>query len=189
MKKAIALLLCLLMMTSLVACGSNNTATDDSQTSQVETENNETSTPEESEETPTEAETETPVENEKPTEESEPTVSVGWEIEGSVIPIPEPPVTQYSMYNKGDSDGYLTNEIVWLKSDEIMALTEEDISAYVDELVAAGYDQISRELAFEEDGGFHFKAGKEDGISSIYMEGMIDGGYLLIGVDVPVNAQ
>ncbi len=188
MKKAIALLLCLLMVTSLVACGSNNTATDDSQTSQVETENNEASTPEESA-TPTEAETETPAESEEPTEESESAVNVGWEIEGSVIPIPEPPVTQYSMYNKGDSDGYLTNEIVWLKSDEIMALTEEDISAYVDELVAAGYDQISRELAFEEDGGFHFKAGKEDGISSIYMEGMIDGGYLLIGVDVPVNAQ
>ncbi len=188
MKKAIALLLCLLMVTSLVACGNNSTTTDDSQTSQVETENNEASTPEESE-TPTETETETPTESEESTEEPEPTVSVGWEIEGSVIPIPEPPVTQCSQYNTREKDGKITHALVWLKSDEVKALTEDAFKAFIDELVASGYDQITTEFEVDEKTGFHFEASKADGISCIDIEGSLNDGYLVIAVTEPMENQ
>ncbi len=134
MKKAIALLLCLLMVTSLVACGSNNTATDDSQTSQVETENNETSTPEESEETPTEAETETPAESEEPTEEPEPSFDSSWASNEFEALLPELPFTGWTVEKETNSYyEMMTSELANDESD-LNKMTE-----YVESLKTYGF--------------------------------------------------
>ncbi len=189
MKKAIALLLCLLMMTSLVACGSNNTATDDSQTSQVETENNKTSTPEESK---------TPTESEDPTEEPEPVVNVGWEVDYNgevvIIPIPAPPVTQNSFQGKKEREAgeckYYVYTIAWIGKDEVKTiLTADALKAYINDVMAVGYDQITTEFVLDENTEFEFEATKVDGISCVSIEGNLNNGDFVVTVDVPMNAQ
>ncbi len=69
MKRTIAILLCLLILVSLVACGNNNAPTEEAQTGQTESETtNEATTPEKSE---APVETEIPEEYEIPTNKEE----------------------------------------------------------------------------------------------------------------------
>ncbi len=151
MKKAIALFLCLLMVTSLVACGNNNTATDDSQTSQVETENNETSTPEESE-TPTE--TETPVESEEPIEESAPAFDTSWASNEFEQQIAEP---AFESWEKGD----YTEDASWAIN--ISDIHYDEIKEYAEALRSYGFSINEEEGDNYKGYGYTFEADNANG--------------------------
>ncbi len=134
MKKALAFFLSLLIMTSLVACGSNNTDTGEPQTSQTETETRQETIASEEPQIPTETEPELPVEPEQP-DATESIASVGfqWTGVGYVMPIPEPP---FAYTTKKANSTYVSIVSAEGAND---AITHAIILTYCDELKAAGF--------------------------------------------------
>ena len=144
MKTAIALLLTLLMVLSLVACGSQTTAEESSANNeQTETTTEESSTTNEQTETttPESTETEQPEESKEPTEtevptepeEEAPAFDTSWAGADYVMPIPEPPFA-YEVNVDGTSvDIRSTN------GGQDGDVTHQSILDYCEELKNAGF--------------------------------------------------
>ena len=102
MKKTIALVLCLLMVVSLAACGSQTTAEESSNiqnTDQTETAAPETEETEQPEESTESVETEAPTE----TEEETPAFDTSWASNEFEAMIPELPFTGWTVVNETDT--------------------------------------------------------------------------------------
>lgn len=140
MKKTIALVLCLLMVVSLAACGGQATA-DESSASAEQTETAEPTT----EETTQQEEISKPVETEP--EETEPNFDTSWAGADYIMPIPEPPFTQFSV-DKSESQETI-QYIIFADGDEIAALTQDDVLAYTEALKDAGFSCVDYEGDFD----------------------------------------
>ncbi|MDO4474751.1 MAG: hypothetical protein Q4B75_08890 [Eubacteriales bacterium] len=121
MKKTIALVLCLLMVVSLTACGGQATA-DESSASAEQTETAE----------PTTEETTQPEESSEPVE-TEPAFDTGWAGPDYIMPIPEPPFA-YEINVDGTSV-----EIRSTNGGTDGDVTHQSILDYCEELKNAGF--------------------------------------------------
>ena len=141
MKKGIAFLLILALMLSLAACGGQNspetTAATSAQTDAATVATDATTVPDETEPT-TEPVAETPA------------FDIGWAGDEHLMPIPEPPITQFSVSTNHYSD-CLQFYISGTDKDEVKALTEADIAAYCALLKDCGFTKVEKELEFNTD--------------------------------------
>lgn len=144
MKKTIALVLCLLMVVSLAACGGQATA-DESSASAEQTETVEPTTEE----------------TEQPEESSEPAFDTSWAGDEYVMPIPEPPFTQFEI--SGADHEY---QIISTNESEIAELTRQDIIDYCKILQDLGFtiDMQAEDVDEGSDTGYQFEATNADGV-------------------------
>ncbi len=188
MKKTLASLLCLLILTFSVACGSNGTDAENSANSQPELNANNEAVSSKESDTHTEAASSEVLDT--------PAESTVWELNGSVLPVPKPPVSQEPvLFNYNENEAAKDHEsplmktgeyhIRWADSDDVIAFTNEKDGAYrtyTNALIAAGYNQIKEDIfEYSEAAGgtiAKFTAYKENGVSFVFMSAVIDQGIL-----------
>ena len=173
MKKVIAILLSILMVVSLAACGGQSETVGQIEESSTTNEQVETTTPE-TEET---AESTEPAE----TEETTPAFDTSWAGDEYVMPIPEPPFTQFEIEKNEDSDGSV-NYMIRASGDEISALTQDDVMAYKEELIDAGYTCVDYESDFSAE-SYMYAAYTEDCSALVFLEFHIQMGAVVITID------
>lgn len=178
MKKAIIILFSLLMVLSLVACGSQPTA-EESNTNSEQTEN----TTYEATETEQAEESAEPVETEVTTEPEEetPTFDTSWAGDGYIMPIPEPPFTQFDIKKNEYSSGSV-RYMISAFGDEISVLTQDDIMAYKEKLIDAGFTCVDYESDFSEE-SYIYAAYTDDKLIHVTFECHIQMGAIVIVVD------
>ena len=174
MKKAIAILLSILMVVSLAACGGQSETVGQIEESSTTNEQQETTTPETEE---TAESTEAPTEP----EETTPAFDTSWAGDEYVMPIPEPPFTQFEIEKNEDSDGSV-NYMIHASGDEISALTQDDVMAYKEELIDAGYTCVDYESDFSAE-SYMYAAYTEDRSALVFLEFHIQMGAVVITVD------
>ncbi len=157
MKKAIVLLLSLLMVLSLAACGSQ-AAPEESGATDKETE---AATQAIVETAPTEELTE-PAETAAPTqpETEAPAFDAGWAGDAYTMPIPQPPFNEFIISGEGDYQILSSNE------QEIAELSRQDIIAYCNLLKELGFtiDLHEAEVTEGDDAGYQFEAKNAEGV-------------------------
>ena len=156
MKKLFALLICLLMVVSLAACGGKSTA----EAPKVqETVAAVTTVAAEETETVTEAEpiqeSIAPAETEAPTEATEaaPAFDTGWAGPEYVMPIPQPPFAIYSVHFEESQNLYIIQD----DSEYSDRADYDALAAYCDALKAAGYVSIEKDVLSAD--AFHAELG------------------------------
>lgn len=158
MKKVISLVLCLLMVVSMAACGSQSAATD---ASSVSTEQNEAMTPATEETAQPEQTTEhsEPVETEAT--ETAPAFDTSWAGDQYVMPIPKPPFEAFEI--SGEEHEY---QLISTNEKEIAELTRQDIIDYCKILQDLGFtiDMQEAEITEGTDTGYEFEATNADGV-------------------------
>ena len=146
MKKAIALLLVLLMVLSLVACG-NQTNTEKSNTTNEQTK----STTSDSEETGTI--------KENTEQEETPAFDTTWAGNTYVMPIPAPPVSDLKI---DEFVGRSGGNAIQVSSQNLQNLTNDEIVAYRQTLEGLGFVNNIYEKDFDSDHGYEFSAYNEN---------------------------
>lgn len=158
MKQVISLMMCLLMMVSMVACGRQTGTTDENN---VTTEQNETMTPA----TEESAQPEQTTEHSEPAEteiiETEPAFDKSWAGDQYVMPIPKPPFEEFEI--SGDEHEY---QLISTNENEITELTRQDIIDYCKVLQDLGFtiDMQEAEISEGTDTGYEFEATNADGV-------------------------
>lgn len=157
MKKPIALLLALLMVLSLVACG-NQTNTEESSTINEQTE----SKTSDSEETGSTEESTEPDETEASTEPEDetPTFDTSWAGDKYVMPIPAPPVSDFKIDEFVGSSG---GNAVQVAAQDVQNLTNDEVMAYRQTLESLGFVNDIYERDFDSQQGYEFSAKNENG--------------------------
>ena len=164
MKRVITLLLALLMVMSLVACG-NQTNTEESSTTNEQTE----STTLDSEETGTTEEI-TELEETKPSTEPEtesstesveetPTFDTSWAGDKYVMPIPAPPVSDLQI---DEFVGRSGGNAIQVAAQDVQNLTNDEIAAYRQTLETLGFSNNIYEKDFDSEHGYEFSAFNEN---------------------------
>ena len=157
MKNMIALLLCLLMVASMAACGGQTSApaeqtvtaapTTEATVQIVETEAVETE----------------PVEIEPL--ETEPAFDASWAGDAYVMPVPAPPVATFEVAEGGSRNGGVALQIT---ATEVQDLTNDAVAAYRQTLEDLGYVNNIYERDFDSDHGYEFSAQNEEG-NTVYI--------------------
>lgn len=158
MKRVITLMLCLLMVVSIAACGSQSATTDESG---VSAELNEATTPA----TDGTTQPEQIMESSEPVEtavtETEPAFDTSWAGDQYVMPIPKPPFEAFEI--SGEEYEY---QLVSTNESEIAELTHQDIIDYCKGLQNLGFTIDMQEAMITEgtDTGYQFEATNADGV-------------------------
>jgi len=166
MKKSISLLLILLMLFSLVACG-GQTSAEDSKASNGQTETNIDET-------------------EQPKDEAS-TFDTTWAGDDYVMPIPAPPFQQFSISTNHYTD-CLQYYISSTDKDEIKAFTEDDIQQYCALLKDSGFTKVKTELEFNPDNCI-FVATAEDESIQVTVDCYMDLGNIVIFVKQNIEQE